>query len=249
MSIKKICSVYHVSDRVIYEAIKNGTLKNRKDVIPKDYLQLTQNPELLYYLVGLVAADGCLYHDNETRHRIEISLNEVDSKVLEQISQLVFDENRVLYDKHKPRARFFLYGKLFFDLFSSYGITPRKSESLKLNYSLIPREYFHHFLRGYIDGDGTYYFKNINNVHLKIDGNYDTMISFQKLVKEFYGLNGEVYRIGSQYISFPFYRFAMQETSQAKQMINILYENATIFLQRKQKIIRQVIVPFNTEMC
>lgn len=200
-------------------------------------------------MVGLIASDGNLYQNNGKNYRIEIDLQICDADILEKISELIYEENKVRYEFDRNRARFFLYGKDVFDLFSSYGLTPKKSETLNIDFSKMPQKYFHHFLRGYIDGDGTFMFKSINKVHLLIVGNHNTMHSFKDLVKTYYGLHSDVYKINSNLVAYPFYRFAMQRTPHAKAMINILYGDATIFLQRKRNTIQEILVPFNTGMC
>lgn len=105
------------------------------------------------YAIGLIATDGCLY--NNGRH---ISLTSLD---VEQLNNF----NKALNIKVKISVKQTGFGKtcthvqfsdvLFHKFLISIGITPAKSKTLsKVE---IPKKYFFDFLRGCIDGDGSFY--------------------------------------------------------------------------------------------
>lgn len=238
--IKEICKKYKIADRELYKAINNGEIEKRKS---KEYASLIKNQELFYYLLGLISADGYLY---DKKNRIEIGLHIKETDFLERISYAIYKENRTIVEERRNRVRLFIYGSDTYKLFCSYGLCQKKSECLNIDFDMIPKEYFHHFLRGFIDGDGNYLYRNINNVHMRLDGNKNMMFSIKKYIKLYFNLDSNVYKINPN-VSFDFYRWVIQFTPNAKVLLNIIYSNCTYYMERKYNIIKDVIVPFNVE--
>lgn len=109
-----------------------------------------------------------------------------------------------------------------------------------MDFSLIPKEFFHHFLRGYIDGDGNYLYRNINNVHLRIDGNEWMMTHIKEYVQRYYRIESKVYAVKTS-SSFQMFRWTIQKTPYAKQLLNILYFDANIYMERKYNIVKNAL--------
>lgn len=104
----------------------------------------------LWYLIGLIATDGCLSSDG--RH---IDITSKDREFLERIKGVTGIGNRIgsKYGIRKQRAfRIQLANKKFYNFLLFIGLTPHKSLTVgSLNVS---HKYFVDFLRGIIDGDG-----------------------------------------------------------------------------------------------
>jgi len=120
--------------------------------------EVFEEGELKYYFLGLVSADGSIVsYKNEKA--VELCLNKVDAGILEALRDRISPERPIHLKPHKKNStsdamRFKLSGKEIVDMLSQYMPTHRKS--LDLTYQdNIPDEYFRHYLRGYIDGDGT----------------------------------------------------------------------------------------------
>lgn len=105
----------------------------------------------LWYLVGLIASDGCLSPDG--RH---IDITSQDKDYLESIRHQ-FELSVAVSQKLSGYTNRFGYriqfsSKSFYNFLSQIGLTPKKSKTIgALN---IPKTHFCHFLRGVIDGDG-----------------------------------------------------------------------------------------------
>ena len=236
ITIKDLCKKHKVSDRIIYDAIKNGEIQKR--VKKEKYEEnLANDNELKYYLLGLIGSDGCLHKNNRT---IEISLHRRDKDILQKISLSLFKEDRVIVDGKRNRARLIISNKRIAKFYQDFGITPRKSATLKIRFEKIPKEYFHHFLRGYIDGDGCYNVKNINNIGIYVCGNEFMMNNLCEYVEKHYSIKGNVYHLNEN-ISFPFFRWVIQKTVNAKQLIHIIYSDANYYIERKYNIIKSVL--------
>ena len=107
------------------------------------------------YVLGFVAADGCLIKNKRGAHFLEITSTDKDImyKIREVFSSnLAISEYQPRNAKWKKRYRLQIGSKqIYFDL-ESLGIFPRKNKTLKL--PVVPDEYFGDFVRGYFDGDG-----------------------------------------------------------------------------------------------
>lgn len=120
----------------------------------------TIDSEIKAYLLGFLAADGNI--DSKT-NRISILLNKKDIEILKLFQFFICPESKI-YDKHDlsikrdPQVLIrFSSKELKTDLFN-YGIIPNKTKS-EFNIDNIPKEYRKHYIRGYFDGDGCFYYK------------------------------------------------------------------------------------------
>ena len=117
------------------------------------------------YIAGFIAADGTVVY-NKTSHGIKITLKSKDIELLEKIKDAMGYTGNIKIAKittklpqgtncfSEAATLFISSHKLPEDLIS-LGITPKKSLTLKIELTKIPKELWKHFLRGYWDGDGT----------------------------------------------------------------------------------------------
>jgi hypothetical protein len=120
---------------------------------PLGKVKIKWSPEFAY-AIGLITTDGCLSSDG--RH-IDFT-----SKDLEMINNFIraLKLNIKIGSKtaSSSEARYFRvqFGdKIFYDFLISIGITPRKSKTIGV--VKIPQKYFFDFLRGCLDGDGSFF--------------------------------------------------------------------------------------------
>jgi hypothetical protein len=119
---------------------------------PLGKVKIEWSPEFAY-AIGLLVTDGCL--SSSQRHITLVSKNyemlenfkrcmKIDSKIGIHTSGVGITAFRVQFGD-----------VLFYRFLMNIGIPPRKSKILRE--ILIPDEYFFDFLRGHLDGDGTFY--------------------------------------------------------------------------------------------
>lgn len=117
------------------------------------------------YILGLLYADGC---NNDKKGTIYLSLQEQDKHILEEINNLI-ENSKPLYfvesrnKSHSNTYQIVLYSKHLCKVMNNYGMTPRKSLTLQFPLWMDENLYFH-FLRGYVDGDGSMYFNKDKNI-------------------------------------------------------------------------------------
>jgi len=128
--------------------------ERKYEILPEVF----EEGELKYYFLGLISADGSIVsYRNE--QAVELCLNKVDVGILEKLRDRISPDRPIHAKPHKKNSksdamRFKISGKEIVNMLSLYMPTHRKS--LDLTYpDNIPDEYFRHYLRGYIDGDGT----------------------------------------------------------------------------------------------
>ncbi len=106
------------------------------------------------YVLGFFAADGCMIKNNRGAHFIEFHITDKD--LLVKIKKLLNSDNKISTRernfKWKTGYRLQIGSKAMFKDLLSAGMTPRKSNIIKL--PAVPKKYFNHFVRGYFDGDG-----------------------------------------------------------------------------------------------
>ncbi len=105
----------------------------------------------LWYLVGLITSDGCL--SNDGRH---IDITSSNYSFLKNLKNSLGLTNKIGV-KNKDRINeahcLVFSNRNLYEFLLSIGLTQRKS--LTLDKVDIPDEFFHDFLRGLIDGDGS----------------------------------------------------------------------------------------------
>lgn len=121
---------------------------------PKEKVKIEWSPEFAY-AIGLLATDGNLSSDG--RH---INFTSKDRELAELFIACLGIKNSIgkkASGTMKDKKYFFIqFGDVvFYHFLLSIGITPRKS--LTLGLIRIPERYFFDFLRGSLDGDGTFY--------------------------------------------------------------------------------------------
>lgn len=120
---------------------------------PLSRVKIKWSPELTY-AIGLITTDGNLSPDG--RH-IDFT-----SKDLEQIENFMRALNinikigrKTSSSSRRQCFRVQFGDKNFYNFLVNVGITPRKSKTI--NSVKIPQKYFFDFLRGHLDGDGTFF--------------------------------------------------------------------------------------------
>ena len=105
--------------------------------------------ELKAYLLGFIFADGCNYKELE----LDIELRKDDVEILQLIKKALSVKTEIRERKTKNTKTLKVFSKYLGQRLSALGLTPRKT--FTLCYPDIPKELNRHFIRGYLDGNGT----------------------------------------------------------------------------------------------
>ena len=159
-------------------AIKEGKFEDyTHDDINVDFFS-EWSPEMAWVL-GLLFTDG-----NVGRGRITIT--SIDFDLLEKVQKLLnstrsIKKHQQTYDKTKHIYTFEFYQEKMRKQLELLGLTERKSLTMK--FPDIPKEYMRHFVRGWWDGDGSFFLNDGKIRASFVSGSKEFM---EKLVEELY---------------------------------------------------------------
>jgi len=183
------------------------------------------------YFLGLITADGCIF-----KNSLIIYLQEEDGYILEElIKELNYGKvnfKKRVNERCKNQKYVQITSKKLIQDLKKYGIIPNKSH--KTYFPEISEKFYSHFIRGVFDGDGSISCpKNKSNFTFNICGNYELISGIQKILVEKCKLNFTKLSVPKK--SCPNINVVIYGGNrQCLKIKNFLYENANIFLTRKQ---------------
>lgn len=180
--------------------------------------------EIKAYWLGFIMADGCVFGGK----RLDIGLHERDREhVALFCDHIKYIGNIIKYD---DRAVISCYSKKICQDLIKLGCTPRKSLTLK--FPSIREDLIRHCIRGYIDGDGCYYFNKKAKSHtIHIVGTKDFLLGIQNHLN----INKKMSNPTRAY------RLDIGGNNQVKKVINYLYKDSTVYLKRKYDKIKHLL--------
>lgn len=221
---------------------ENISKKNRGN---QHFFDIINTEEKAYWL-GFIYADGYII-GGKTNSELGIELNYKDVEHLNKFNSIFNNYYKVTkkiktYDaidrlNNKPISNrvgemclIRIYSKSICDGLIKNNVVPGKTYS-----SIYPmindKKLFLDFLRGYIDGDGSYSIKKVKNhkyPRITIQGNNKECFEYisNRLKKEF--------NIASSiYSDRQYFKFEIHKTKDCMELINLMYDNANIYLDRK----------------
>ncbi len=187
------------------------------------------------YILGYIFADGCLmYIGKKTR------ISSCDRRHLEKVSHVLKSSYPLEVNRRKNRKRLnynitISSKKVYFDLIR-LGLIPRKSKIVKFPH--VPKKYFFHFLRGYLDGDGSIYYdrphidrgdkKYIRLNTCFICGSYKFLDVMQKIISK--RLNIQQQKLSKNHTAFKLRYSSRDSLKLLKQIYN---DRNALYLNRK----------------
>ena len=217
-SIKSIAADWRVSRSLIHKRLKSAGIAHQKLKFDHDYFEAIDDEHKAYWL-GFLMADGCVSLTQQPK--VYVHLKKVDARHLEKFHRDISSIKKVLYAKDGSVASSHYSRKMCEDL-TGWGCTSRKSLTLlfpKVQEVLVP-----HVVRGYFDGDGCFYFnKRTKNAQISIVGTK----SFLDGVQYFCGTSVKLSKPSKAFV------LHIHGNEQVRRMIQYMYGNSTIWLDRK----------------
>lgn len=128
------------------------------------------------YILGFIAADGCILENNT----LQITIKKDDIEILNFIKKELQYEGRIKIDKETYISLRVKSKKICQDL-SKYFIVPRKTKILKFPTNIRPI-FYKNYIRGYFDGDGSIWLdKSTNNYKIQFIGTLDVLTNIYKI--------------------------------------------------------------------
>jgi len=157
-----------------------------KDSVNEDFFKIWNHD--MAYILGFIFADGNISWNPEKSYRaLTITAAEKDKNHLEKIRLLIKSTKNLFYSSSTNSYRLIVNNKEICRNLMAFGVTPRKSLSVK--FPEIPKKYLKHFLRGVIDGDGNVrYVKRKRSPYFEITISSGSELFLEKFSKSVYSL-------------------------------------------------------------
>lgn len=242
VSLRQLSILYRIDYRKLKIILSNNGIDLRhnteykiKNNIIDDTIFDTIDNEFSAYFLGLLWADG--YNSIEKKN-ITISLQETDKDILEKISNEIFHKE-ILYNKktkgnRKNQTLLYFYSPKISSLLNEYGLNTQRNFHGGLPKCSIPKNIFHHFLRGLWDGDGSIFIvKHSNDYASSFIGSSFICKEIQQKIKEYYDF--DICLTPDKNYSDPIgmARLHVHGNKKTKKLLDIFYQNSTIYMNRK----------------
>lgn len=249
-SFRKLAKIFDYSN----VHIKNLFIKYNIDYIKpirytcKDDI-FSKDNEFSFYLAGLWAADGNV-RKSKGNYQVRIILKDKEFiYYLKDVFQFsgevaeIFKNNQENFNRPDYNNSY-LYGfsmssKQMFNDLARFNVVPNKTNTYAFPQWLISHPLVNHFMRGYMDGDGSLYIREKGNqLHFSIVGN-------KLFVKDY--LNEIVKNTGlhlakiDKFYHCEKYSFTYGGNGVTKKICELLYKDATIYLPRKYEKTKHVL--------
>lgn len=237
-SLTKLSEEFNISRWIITKNLKLlGTdIINKQNILKFDNTVFDKiDTEEKAYWLGFIFADGCISDNTKCIYKnvFELSLKLSDINHLYKFNSFMKHTRcNVKYDRY--RCRWNIMNEHLWKILNGYGCIPKKS--LVLNFPdveiFISKSLIRHFLRGYFDGDGCISFhRNVYSVTptVSVLGTKDFLKNFIK-----WSNVDAKFKHDKRHSE---HTFSLEYTKQnAIKIINWLYKDCTIFLDRKHKL-------------
>ena len=211
------------------EDIDNLEFKSSFKELSLDFSK-TNTPKELAYFLGFFWADG---YNKPKDKALVIEIAEEDGTVLAPIFMRIatFSIYKRSREGRKPQITFYYRDEHLFELINSLGKYPNSTESHEKILKFIPDEYLLYFLRGLIDGDGSYYLSD-KAVQFNIVSSINYDWSYLQYILKKYGIETTVNKTESDKGNSS--RLRCSNPSKIKAFLNVLYRvKDHIWLDRK----------------
>lgn len=202
--------------------------------------------ELKAYFLGFFFADGCNYYETEHKNnlnRVMLRIQDSDINILNVFASDLYKTNKPITvinrNKQNPKWQDIvcleIQSKRISKALNDYGAVSNKSLILQFP-TCVPEDLMNHFMRGYFDGDGfisDYEPKPGGRPRFSVIGNKEFMEGFQKTLIKSTGLKENKLMLKPNTPSLRILEYG--GTNVVKTIREYLYNNATIYLDRKKQ--------------
>lgn len=249
LSIDKLQEIYPQYGRNrIYRMLKencvmrNDSEKSRKYSYNKDFFKVIDTEEKAYWL-GFIYADGYIVNGIKGKNNdsLGITLSNKDKEHIEKFKKSIDSNHPIRIYKSKyvsNSARIIIQDEELVADLIELGVLRNKSLILKFpTTDVVDKSLIYHFIRGYFDGDGSFKKKGqkLNGYDFSVLGT----IEFLTELRTYLGVDNEIRKCNKNNDSNN-YHLTFGGNQKVKQVANMLYGNANIYLDRKYKRYREI---------
>lgn len=183
------------------------------------------------YWLGFLDADGCIHNGKNYDYGIELGLQEQDYNHLVKFKDFIGKDNKICYREKINSYRYQFKNKTMNQDLINLGCIPHKSLILKFpNEDQVPDNLLIPFIRGYFDGDGSFWFKN--KIGMNILSSKDFLNGLKNRIKLFKDCS--LYPVHYENLNGA-YRIQTGDKEKIDFFLDLIYKDANIYLDRKYK--------------
>lgn len=239
MSIEKISKKFNFSTNKIYRTLLKNNI-NTSDVSRYRKHHYTENfskidtPEKAYWL-GFLYADGYI---NTGKGEVTLMLSIKDEDSINQFLNFMGDGRKYYRNiKGYEQVGVSIYSKEISENLSKHGCFNNKAK--KIEYPKIKPELNKHFIRGYFDGDGSFYYRNKDKT-LATFSIISASKPFLINLKEILVLESNIDNININMSSRKdYFGFYVNKKKDLKLIFEYLYDNEYSNLKRKKSLFQE----------
>jgi transposase len=212
--------------------------------------------EKSFYWAGFIAADGCVKEIkrkscNNINYEFSLGLSKTDKDHLEKFKKDIgYDgpihdyliKNSIRNSKWNDTysSQISMTSKVYFDDLKKFNIVPMKSLIYTFPEWLIDHELINHFMRGYFDGDGSWYIgssKKTDQIFFSLRGTVEFLGIYRSVLESKCNLEE---RLKDIRINSGIGVLEYGGNGIVKKICKFLYKDANVSLSRKYDIIRHL---------
>lgn len=222
----------------IYSILKKSNIKLRtlsqaatKYLHNQTFFDEIDTEEKAYFL-GLLYADGNIFNNV-----LSITLQDKDKEILKKLKEFLQYTGPITIIKklenRSNQVKLAITSPALVKALYKHGLYPNKGISLQFPMS-IPKEHYVHFIRGYFDGDGCVYANHKSGDYLfSMIGPQEFLYSVQDILISNLAISRtKLYNPKNCKVT-QLHTLTYQGRKNLRKIYSYLYDNSTIFLERK----------------
>lgn len=220
---RQIAKHFDVSNKTLSLHIRWNKINSRSVRFDTRFFETIDSESRAYWL-GYIMADGCVTITQS--NRVEVSSKDIEH--LKKWNAAIRSPHRILMSYGKYGKSVHCSKEMVDDLIR-HGVVPRKSLTLRFP-TTIPEQLIRHFIRGYFDGDGCLSLSRKPGRRSQVYVSFVGTGPFVASIRDILGITNAIRPRGNV--------FVMECTGnmKAKRILDYLYEDATVYLDRKHAL-------------
>lgn len=200
------------------------------------------NTEDKAYFLGFIYADGNLFNNS-----LKISIRDYDVDVLEKFKQYTDSNHKIRripigeknFDKKGPEmVEIIQTDRRMPEILNKHGVVPNKTHKINSIPNTVPDKYVKHFIRGYVDGDGSFsrYTPNdgYDRYSFSVVGNIDFLVDLRERIESLTGVKSNK-KLEDRHPDRKDFIRSLRYSGKENVLtiLNELYEHSTVYMDRK----------------
>lgn len=238
-SVRKVGELFGISHETARYKLKKLGALNKPIVYQWNDCYFDIDSEESFYWAGFIAADGCVKIKDKKYKQLSIGLAQKDHEHLCKFKKCISFTGPV----HKinglvKKSEVTISSAKMFDDLSRFNIVPRKTLVYEFPEWLVSHPNVNHFMRGYFDGDGSFYTtlgknKNTKQLYFSLRGTKKFLITFRDILDNHCATQkGKRPRLSNG-----IYLLEYGGNLVVKSIADFLYSNCEIALDRKLNVV------------